>query len=162
MIVWYAPQESGPDMQKFDSRDLTGGVMLLLLGVFIVWHAATALPLGSPRRMGPGMFPVVIGGLLVLFGVLIAVPALWRRGDIPVIEWRTAMAILAGIVVFGAAIRAVGIVPALILQLLVTSFAEQTFRPVVLLAMAVAFPIVAYLIFSLGLGLPIPMLNWPL
>lgn len=148
-------------MHKLDYRDLAGGGILLFLGVFIIWHAGTTLPLGTIRRMGPGMFPVVIGGLLVLFGALIAVPALWRRGNMPTIEWRPALAVLAGIVAFGVAIRPVGIMPALILQLAVTSFAEQTFRPVALLVMAVTFPIVAYLIFSLGLGLPIPMLRWP-
>ena len=148
-------------MQQPDYRDILGGGLLLLLGLFMIWYAASSLSLGTIRRMGPGMFPMGVGGLLAMFGLLIAVPALFRRGELPAVEWRTAAAVLAGIAAFAIAIRTVGLAPAIIAQLVVTAGAEREFRPLALLVMALTFPLAAYLIFGVGLGLPVPMLRWP-
>ena len=62
-----------------NNRDVWAGVMLIVTGAAAV-IIARDYAFGTALRMGPGYFPSVLGGLLVLFGLLMEyagfVPAL--------------------------------------------------------------------------------------
>jgi hypothetical protein len=148
-------------MYQRDYRDIAGGALLLLTGILIAWHASATLDFGTVRRMGPGMFPMSIGVILALFGVALMIPAFFRAGELEAIEWRSGAAVLAGIAAFALAIRPMGLIPAIIAVLLVSSLAERTFRPVALLVMSILLPLGAYLIFQVGLGLPLALFRSP-
>ena len=51
-----------------NNKDIWAGLLLIAIGM-----GATAIarnyPFGNALRMGPGYFPVVLGGLLVVFGL---------------------------------------------------------------------------------------------
>jgi Tripartite tricarboxylate transporter TctB family len=69
-------------------RDKIGGGVLVLIGVYVV---ATSLGyrLGTLARMGPGMLPLALGVLLVLFGILVALFVKPEPGEAPpVFRWR--------------------------------------------------------------------------
>ena len=53
-----------------ERKDFWSGVMLIAIGGTAVFIARN-YEYGSSLRMGPGYFPVVLGGLLIAFGVLI-------------------------------------------------------------------------------------------
>jgi hypothetical protein len=148
-------------MYQRDYRDIAGGALLLLTGIMIAWYASATLDFGTVRRMGPGMFPMSIGVILAVFGIALMIPAFFRAGDFDAVEWRSAIAVLAGVGAFALAIRPLGLVPAIVSLLVVSSLAERRFRPVSLLVMCVTLPLAAYLIFRVGLGLPLAMARWP-
>jgi len=52
------------------TRDFWAGLMFALIGGSAMW-IARGYPFGSARSMGPGYFPVVLGGLLVILGAVI-------------------------------------------------------------------------------------------
>jgi len=52
-------------------RDYYAGALMMLIGLIVVNEGRT-YQLGTLQRMGPGYFPVVLGALLVLLGILIA------------------------------------------------------------------------------------------
>ena len=52
-----------------DNKDVWGGLMLIAIGAATVFIARD-YPFGTALRMGPGYFPVILGALLILFGVL--------------------------------------------------------------------------------------------
>lgn len=140
-----------------DYRDIIGGVLLVSGGAWIVWHTLNTLDIGTLRRMGPGMFPLMIGTILTILGSAIAISGLFRYGAIEQIEWRAMLAVAAGIVAFAVTIGPFGLLPAIISLILVSSLADSVFRPIAIAAMCVIFPLAAYLVFHVGLGLPLVM-----
>lgn len=148
-------------MYQRDYKDIVAGALLSLTGAGMVWYASRTLDFGTISRMGPGMFPTSVGALLFVFGVLIAVPAFFRSGTHEQIEWRALFPVLISVAVFAALVRTFGMVPAIISQVAISTLAERRFRPLALLGLCTLLPLTAYLIFTVGLGLPLTMLRWP-
>lgn len=63
-------------MYKFDYTDLVGGILLIGVGGAASAVAVQSYPLGSLSRMGPGMFPAIMGGVLAVLGLLLALQSL--------------------------------------------------------------------------------------
>jgi putative tricarboxylic transport membrane protein len=61
-------------------HDLVGGLLAAALGAAVVLHVRTfpGLPDGQP---GPALFPGIIGGLLVLFGLVLVARAVRARDE---------------------------------------------------------------------------------
>lgn len=148
-------------MRHWDVRDLLGGGVVCLVGAFTAGYAVSNLALGSLNRAGPGLFPFSVGLVLMILGVSIVVPALFREGSSVVLEWRPALGVLVGVGAFALLIRPFGLIPAIIALLIVSSLAERPFRPKSVFGMAVILPASAYVIFRLGLGLPLDMIRFP-
>lgn len=149
-------------MLSKDYRDVVAGAILLLIGVCVTIYATTALSIGSVQRMGPGLFPAALGVILAGFGLAIGIPAFFRQGtQWDEIDWRPVFSVTACIAAFALTIHAMGMVPAAIVLVLIAHLAETEIKPRGLLGMLIVLPGLAYLIFGVGLGLPIPMFRWP-
>jgi putative tricarboxylic transport membrane protein len=61
-------------------HDLVGGLLAAALGAAVVLYVRTfpELPDGQP---GPALFPGIVGGLLVVFGLVLVVRAVSARGE---------------------------------------------------------------------------------
>ena len=150
-------------MHSRDYRDIIGGVALALAGLFYGTYAYTNYALGTLSRMDSGMFPMWIGYILAGLGIAIAVAGLLRTGaySFPVIEWRTIGVVLASVAAFAICVRQFGVVPAIILQTVIVSLADNKLSIVSRLVLAIVLAIVAVLIFSVGLDLPLRLFAWP-
>ena len=51
-----------------NNKDVWAGLMLIAIGAAAIFIARN-YPFGTALRMGPGYFPVVLGGLLIVFGL---------------------------------------------------------------------------------------------
>jgi putative tricarboxylic transport membrane protein len=76
--------DTAPGASPDGRHDLVAGLLAAALGAAVVLYVRTfpELPDGQP---GPALFPGIVGGLLVLFGLVLAVravPAI-RRGERP-------------------------------------------------------------------------------
>ena len=65
-----------------------------------------------PPAWSAGFFPVILGWILVVLGLLIALPACWRRGEAVVVQWRNLFWSVLGVVAFAALLKTVGVVAA--------------------------------------------------
>lgn len=144
--------------------DLTAGLLFAALGAGFAGAALLGLPLGNAFRMGPGYFPAIIGGLLCGLGLVIAVKG-WREravaGAAPPIPWRAVVLIPTGLMMFGFAMRPLGLGPALLLVSLMAGLAVEGLKPAHAVLLAVAVTALAIAIFNLGLGINLPLLgNW--
>ena len=76
--------------------DRVAGLALVLIGLATVWESR-AFPLGSLHRPGPAYMPVVLAGLLIVFGVAVFVMGRGARTlrEVGWPEWRHAVAIFA-------------------------------------------------------------------
>jgi hypothetical protein len=116
--------------------------------------------LGVPQRMGPGYFPMLLGGALAFFGLFIAVRAFLREGEaVPRIYLRPFFAVLAAVGLFALLLRPLGLVLTTVILVLVgpLAYAELRWREAVVLALALAAG--SAIVFVWMLGLPIPL--WP-
>src|SRR5262245_22052795 len=105
------------------NKDVGAGALFVAFGGLLGTYAAVSLHFGTPFRMGPGFFPVVVGGLLALFGALVLVRGLAAGGvAIGPVPWRAVVVIPAALIGFGLAARPLGLVPALFLAGLATAF----------------------------------------
>jgi hypothetical protein len=145
-------------MNKRDSTDIIGGLFLTALGLFFVIYAQR-YDMGTLNRMGPAYFPVALGALLAVLGLLIAVPALTRPGSGPSVNWKALAIIIGSVVLFGATLKFLGLIFATIVTVVFATMADDdiTWRGRAVLAAVIA-PLV-YLIFVAGLSMTIP--TWP-
>lgn len=137
-----------------DRDVLTGLVFILIGGAFVL--GAADYGMGSARRMGPGYFPVILGGLLVLVGALIAAKSLWRRRyePIPRLYWRPVAALALSIVAFAVLIDRLGLIAACMACVLVSGFATHETRWKEIIFIALGMTAFSVIVFSLLLGLP--------
>jgi hypothetical protein len=139
--------------------DFWCGLIFVALGLaFLI--AARNYRMGSAARMGPGYFPTLLGGLLALLGLTLSLPAFFRSGDrFPRLHLRPMLALLGAILAFALLLEPFGFVIALIVLVLVCSFADPQLRTLESLAMALFLTVFSVLIFHYLLSLPLRL--WP-
>src|SRR5260221_6529003 len=97
-----------------NNRDVWAGAMLIVTGATSV-IIARDYTFGTALRMGPGYFPNVLGGLLVLFGIYVLATGL-RSGVAIQGPWsiRALVIVPLSLVLFGALIDRAGFIPAML------------------------------------------------
>jgi len=68
-----------------NNKDVWAGLMLIAIGAAAIFVARN-YPFGTALRMGPGFFPVVLGGLLIAFGLAVLAIGL-RQGESMTGSW---------------------------------------------------------------------------
>ncbi len=109
--------------------------------------------------MGPGYFPLVLGGVLVVLGVAIVAKGFVAGEGAPIgsVPWRPAVTIVAALLFFGATIGGLGVVPSVFVTALVAGFAGRRSGVVAPVVIAVGLTAVSVLIFVEALQLPLPL-----
>jgi putative tricarboxylic transport membrane protein len=141
-----------------DSKDFWAGVMFAATGGAAVFMAR-AYPFGTTLRMGPGYFPIVLGALLVLFGLWFMAKGLRSHERIEG-GWslRALIVLPLSLALFGVLVERAGFVPALAVLIFSSAAAGNEFR---LGEVAIATAVLTALcvaVFIWGLGLPYPLL----
>jgi putative tricarboxylic transport membrane protein len=145
-------------LELSNNKDVWGGLMLIAIGAAAMFISRD-YPFGTALRMGPGYFPIVLGGLLIAFGLVILACGL-RRGESIGGSWslRALVILPLSLLLFGLLMEHAGFVPAMLVLILVSATAstEFKFREVVLFALGLTALSVA--VFVWGLGLPYPLI----
>ena len=136
---------------------LAGGIFVLIGGAFVV--GALGYQLGTPLRMGPGAFPLLVGAIVAALGLAIVIKGLIAGeaivfGSIP---WRAVVVIVLAVLFFGFTVRGLGFVPTSAVTALLTTLASSRVRPLTAVAVAVGLTVASTLIFVVGLQLRIPL-----
>ncbi|MFO1188848.1 MAG: tripartite tricarboxylate transporter TctB family protein [Alphaproteobacteria bacterium] len=143
---------------RIGTKDLGAGLLFLAFGLFFVIDGLVRLRLGTGMRMGPGYFPVSVGVLLSVIGVVCIITSVGRSdGPIGSVPWRGIVLILGAIVAFALTVNGLGLVLALPLSVTVAAFASRKARLGTVLASAVVLTIFCVLVFNYGLGIPLPL-----
>jgi len=139
-------------------KDLVCGLVFIVIGLLFALGTRD-LDMGTATRMGPGYFPIVLAGLLILVGAIIAVRALGKPagesfGEVP---WRAFFLIIPALVFFGFAVRQVGLMPAVFIVALASSFSSTKMTVPLALTLSAVLACFCALVFVVGLGLPIQL-----
>jgi hypothetical protein len=142
----------------FNRQDLVSGSLIALTGAAFGASALFELPMGRAVRMGPGFFPVVLSGILIALGLLIAIRA-WGRGapPLPRVSWRGFVLIPLAVISFSLIVRRFGLAPALISATFITAYSSETMTPAKAAALAVGITVFCALIFKWGLNITPPL-----
>lgn len=144
-----------------NQKDFAAGVIYIVAGgAFAI--GAFNYRIGEAARMGPGWFPLAVGSLLVLVGLVTLINGLRRsaavekirRPSVSTIFW-----VLGAVVLFGLMLQPVGLVLSLVTLVLVSSIASHEFTWTGALANAAALTIFSIGVFIWGIDLIIPL--WP-
>ena len=141
------------------TMDFWAGLMFAGTGTAAMW-GARGYPFGSTLNMGPGYFPTVLGGLLVVFGLVILVRGL-RQSEKIQAGWsvRALIVLPLAVVAFGVLMARAGFVPAMAGLVLVSAAAGREFRFKEVLLLAVFLTALTVAMFLWGLGLPYPLIR---
>ena len=140
-----------------NNRDFWAGVMLIVTGATSV-IVARDYAFGTSLRMGPGYFPSVLGGLLVLFGLYLVASGLRSNEKIEG-GWslRALVVLPLSLVLFGLLMEYAGFVPALMVLIVGSAAAGSEFKLIEALLLAAGLTVFAVGLFIYGLGLPYPL-----
>ena len=139
---------------SFSSRVRFCGLLCIFVGLFFAIQAY-GLELGSSFRMGPGYFPLVLAGILVLLGIIVLIQGTQIEHEpMGPIAWRGLLFILPAPILFGLTVRGLGFVPSLFLTGLLAAFASTKMRPGTALLLVGGLTLFSVIVFSYALGLP--------
>ncbi len=142
-----------------DSKDFWSGIMLIAIGAAAL-VIGRDYPFGTALRMGAGFFPLVLGALLVLFGVFFAARG-WRSNDRIEGNWspRALVILPLAFVLFGLLMQHAGFVPALFVLVVAAAAAGTEFKLVEVLLLAAGLTVLCVALFIWALGLPYPLFS---
>ena len=145
-------------MEILARKDFWAGLMLIVVGAAAMFIARN-YPFGTALRMGPGYFPMLLGALLILFGLAILASGL-REGDKIAGAWplRALVILPLSLVLFGVLMERAGFIPAMLVLIFGSATASTEFRFLEVLLFSIGLTALAVVVFVLLLGLPYPLL----
>ena len=157
-------------MKIKSQKDFFAGLMFTLVGVGFAWGAVT-YNVGTGARMGPGYFPLMLGILLAVLGLIVTFTALVAEtpdGDrVGKIAWKPLVFIISANVVFGVllgglpsiGLPAMGLIIAIYALVIIAGLAGPHFSLKLALVLATILALGSYFAFIVGLKLQFQV--WP-
>jgi hypothetical protein len=138
-------------------QDLGAGLLFLLIGAggFVF---GSDLAIGSARDMGPGYFPYIISGLIVLIGIIISGKSLTVDGPaIEGIHFRPIIMLMLALFAFGFLIAPAGVVIASMSLVILAVYAQRNvnFLETIVFAAGVSAFVVTIFVYALGQPMPV-------
>jgi len=141
-------------------KDFWAGFLYTVIAAGFLWFGWDYRT-GTSARMGPGYFPMVLGWLLVAFGLISMARSFFVQGErAGGIGWRPLAMISAAVLVFAALVPTAGLVFALpALVILSAAASRQSIYDLRGLAALVALTVFCIAVFVKGLGVPMQILG---
>jgi O-antigen ligase len=146
-------------MNNRDMQDVLGGLGLAALGVFAAVYAQR-YEFGDLNRMGAGFFPIVLGSLLAVLGLIIALPAFFRSGPAVEVKWKAFAMVMISLVAFALTLKPLGLILATVLSVVLSTLADNDTRWKGRLMIATGVAALTYVVFGFGLKMTLPVWPW--
>jgi uncharacterized membrane protein len=146
-------------MDGGQNKDFWAGVMFMGTGAMAMFIARD-YAFGSTLRMGPGYFPSMLGGVLILFGIAIMVKGL-RQSEKIKGNWsvRALIVLPLSLAVFGVLMEKAGFLPAMVALVFGSAAAGREFKWLEVLLCTIVLTVISVALFIWGLGLPYALMK---
>jgi hypothetical protein len=142
-----------------NNKDFWAGMMLIGIGATAMFIARN-YRFGSALRMGSGFFPMILGGILVLFGVAIMITGLVRNEKIRErLSVRALILLPAALILFGILMKVAGFIPALAVLVFCSAAAGSEFKLREVLLLTAVLTVLSVALFIWGLDLPYTLIQ---
>ena len=157
-------------MKIKSQKDFFAGLMFAVVGTAFAW-GSTTYNVGNGARMGPGYFPMMLGIVLALLGLVVIFTALTietESGDpIGKIAWKPLGFIIGANLIFGVllggvaawGLPAMGLIAAIYALVLIAGLAGEQYSFKASLILATVLAVGSYLAFVVALKLQFQV--WP-
>ena len=141
-------------------KDFWSALMFLGFGLFFMLWAVMHYQMGTAVRMGPAYFPVLLGGLLCVLGLIVLAGSLAVEGPpVPELHFRPLIFISIGVVLYGYLMKPLGLILATAALVYVSAYGGHEFKWREVTILFVILAVFSWLVFVKGLTLPFPI--WP-
>ena len=132
-------------------RDVWAGLLFIALGSFTIAHSRD-YAMGTLTAMGPGYFPAILGGMMILFGVTMSLGAIVRRAEVRIHppQVRSVIAICASALCFGLLLDHIGLPITVFCASMIACAARPGFLRLSSFALSVALAGLCVLVFVQG------------
>lgn len=138
-----------------NQKEFWSGVMFVCFGAAAVFIARN-YAITSDEMMGPGLFPIALGFMLVVLGLVAVVRAFVLPGESAgKFALKPLFLVLVSVFVFGLLVRGAGMFPSVFLLVMISTTAGGEFRWKTSLPLAISAALFSVLVFIEALGLPI-------
>ncbi len=148
-------------MRIKSQQNFWSGVMFVIIGLFFAGFAVE-YQMGTAAKMGPGYFPFWLGIIMAILGAIIGISGLSekaQKADVEGFDFKIAAIVLGAVVLFGIAMRPLGVYLSAVLLVVISSMASHEFKWKVAIINAICLTVAIHLVFIVGLGLIFPL--WP-
>jgi len=140
-------------------KDFWSGLFFIAVAVGFI-GLSRQYNMGNMHRMGPALFPTLVGTLLAGLGLLVALRSFAIDGPpVPRFHARPILISMIAIVLFGVALQISGLVAAVTALVIVGAVASSESRVLETVGLTIALIVFSVAVFVWLLGLPIPL--WP-
>lgn len=143
------------------NKDLCAGTLFIAFGGALLAFGQR-LPKFADGEIGPGGFPLIVSMLLVLVGGLTILSSLSGEGETLSIargEVRALGFVLAGVAAFALLISPLGLIPAVLAVVGLSSFANRGPNPLRIALIGCGLTAMTWVIFVLFLRMPLSPIN---
>jgi hypothetical protein len=152
-------------------KNVMAGLMFIAIAALGLWLSRD-YPVGTALRMSTGYVPRLLCWLLMGLGAIVLLQGLRAKditqqtiGERPAADaWRVLRPIVlvtASLVAFGLCLERLGLALSILLLVVIASFATRDLKVWETLVAAAGLIALTWIIFILGLGLPLPLLpDW--
>lgn len=153
------------EWEMLNNRTVLSGLMFAGVGLFGIYLSRN-YPVGTAVDMGTGYVPRLLCWILVGLGAIVLLQgyreyqATRDTGVGVFAAWRGLIFVTASLVVFALALETLGLIIAIGLLVGIGAIAGADLRPVETAIAAVVLAVMSWVIFVVGLGLPIPVWPW--
>jgi hypothetical protein len=144
-----------------NNQDFFAGLMFVVIGLIAVIISQKNYPMGTSFQMGPGYFPTLLGGVMIVLGLWIMVRGLLKGEKVEGV-WgiRPVILLTLAIIAFGFIMDRFGLVPALIALFFIGALAGHEFKFKEVLILAIVMTVVSWAVFVYALGLSFRLFFW--
>jgi len=142
-------------MLSLNHKDLVGGVLIALTGLF-VGYSAVGFGIGNASRMGPGYMLLMIAAGMTIIGAAMAAGSIRYIDPLPKVAWRPLITVTLGMSAFALLLNPFGLVPAVMLLVGLSALGDPEAKPFSTLILAACVAAGMWVVFVVGLRIPLP------
>jgi hypothetical protein len=152
----------GATMRYKINKNTISGLVLSALGLFFMLYSMSNYRIGTLQQMGPGLFPIIMGSILFVLGMMNFLQGLsetnWGKMEF---EFRSFVTIIGSIVCFGIVVPVFGVIPAVVCMLLPAVMAESRLSLLESALIILTMSVVVYIVFEVLLHMPLRLFRYP-
>ncbi|MEI7430793.1 MAG: tripartite tricarboxylate transporter TctB family protein [Betaproteobacteria bacterium] len=142
-----------------NAKDFWTGIIYVFVGVSAIFLSRD-YGMGTAVKMGPAYFPTLLSSVLIAIGAISLVRSFIKPGTpIGAFATKGLALVVASTLLFGLIVRGAGMAIALPLMIVISAYASTRFNWRYAVPLAVGVTVFCILIFTVGLGIQLPILG---